>query len=201
MTKRLEHALVKGIDEFIIEDTEEARLQADRAARRHRRPADGRHERRRRPVRRRQDVPAAGGEVRARDEEGRRAPGALHRARATGGGSRSQRQDRDGDGEGRRARHRQEHRRRGAPVQQLRGHRPRRDGALREDPGDGAPRGCGHDRPVGPDHAFARRDGARGARDAAPGFQAAAADRRRHHLAGPHRGQDRSRSTTARWST
>ena len=30
----------------------------------HRRPADGRHERRRRPVRRRQDVPAAGGESR-----------------------------------------------------------------------------------------------------------------------------------------
>ncbi len=30
VTKRLEHALVKGIDDFIIEDTEEARLSADR---------------------------------------------------------------------------------------------------------------------------------------------------------------------------
>ena len=39
------------------------------------------------------------------------------------------RQDRDGDGQGRRARHRQEHRRRRAPVQQLRGDRPRRHGA------------------------------------------------------------------------
>ena len=47
-------------------------------ARRHRRPADGRHEHRRRPVRRRQDVPAAGGEERARDEEGGRLPDAVH---------------------------------------------------------------------------------------------------------------------------
>ena len=37
----------------------------------HRRAADGRHEDRRRPVRRRQDVPAAGGQERARDEEAR----------------------------------------------------------------------------------------------------------------------------------
>ena len=49
------------------------------------------------------------------------------------------RQDRHGDGEGRRARHRQEHRRRRAPVQQLRGDRSRRHGAGAEDPGD-APR-------------------------------------------------------------
>jgi hypothetical protein len=33
-----------------------------------------------------------------------------------------------GHGQGRRARHRQEHRRRGAAVQRLRGDRPRRDG-------------------------------------------------------------------------
>jgi 5-methyltetrahydrofolate--homocysteine methyltransferase len=38
--------------------------------------------------------------------------------------------------EGRRPRHRQEHRRRRAPVQQLRGHRPRRHGAGHEDPRD-----------------------------------------------------------------
>ena len=44
-----------------------------------RRPADGRHERRRRPLRRRQDVPAAGGEERARDEAGGRPPRAVHR--------------------------------------------------------------------------------------------------------------------------
>ena len=47
------------------------------------------------------------------------------------------RQGAAGDGQGRRARHRQEHRRRGARLQQLRGHRPRRDGAVREDPRDG----------------------------------------------------------------
>ena len=44
-------------------------------------------------------------------------------------------QGRAGHGQGRRARHRQEHRRRRARLQQLRGDRPRRDGAGREDPG------------------------------------------------------------------
>ena len=101
--------------------------------------ADGRHERRRRPVRRRQDVPAAGREVRPGDEEGRRLPDPLHRG-GEGQGPRArdaeghQRHDRDGHGQGRRPRHRQEHRRRRPPVQQLRGHRPRRDGAGPEDP-------------------------------------------------------------------
>ena len=59
-------------------------------ARRDRRSADGRHEHRRRPVRRRQDVPAAGGEVGARDEAGGRLSDAVHgqgerRAPAAGG--------------------------------------------------------------------------------------------------------------------
>ncbi len=72
--ERLSHALVKGIDTFIDADTEEARAEARAPARRHRGPADGRHERRRRSLRRRQDVPAAGREVGARDEEGRRLP-------------------------------------------------------------------------------------------------------------------------------
>ena len=76
--KRLAHALVNGITEFIEADTEEARLGADAPARRDRRPADGRHERRRRPVRLGQDVPAAGGEVGARDEAGGRLPDAVH---------------------------------------------------------------------------------------------------------------------------
>jgi 5-methyltetrahydrofolate--homocysteine methyltransferase len=52
------------------------------AAARHRGAAHGRHERGRRPVRRRQDVPAAGGQVRARHEAGRGAPHAVHRAGA-----------------------------------------------------------------------------------------------------------------------
>ena len=51
--ERLTHALVEGIDAWIVEDTEEARLAYEPADRGHRGPADGRHERRRRPVRRR----------------------------------------------------------------------------------------------------------------------------------------------------
>ena len=65
-----------------------------------------------------------------------------------------------GHGQGRRARHRQEHRRRRAPVQQLRGHRPRRHGALRQDPGNRAPGAGGHHRPERADHAVAGGDGA-----------------------------------------
>ncbi len=79
VAKRLEHALVKGIDDFIIEDTEEARLAFERPLQVIEGPADGRHERRRRPVRRRQDVPAAGGQERARHEARGGAPRALHR--------------------------------------------------------------------------------------------------------------------------
>ena len=33
--KRLEHALVKGVDEFVVADTEEARLASDRPLERH----------------------------------------------------------------------------------------------------------------------------------------------------------------------
>ena len=104
-------------------------------AARDRRPADGRHEHRRRPVRRRQDVPAAGGEERARDEAGGGAPAALHRGREAGAGRRRRRgqaegQDRHRHREGRRARHRQEHRHRRAPVQQLRSRQHGRDGAV-----------------------------------------------------------------------
>ena len=53
--------------------------QGCQAARRHRGAADGRHERRRRPVRRRQDVPAAGREERARHEAGGRLSATLPR--------------------------------------------------------------------------------------------------------------------------
>ena len=119
--ERLAHALVKGIDDYIDADTEEARAKLRPAARRHRRPAHGRHERRRRPVRRGKDVPAAGREVRARDEESGRVSHAVHgsgegrdgRARRSRAGAG---QDRARDGEGRRARHRQEHRRRRARL-------------------------------------------------------------------------------------
>ncbi len=62
--ERLKHALLKGIVKYIDEDTEEARQKFRLRPGDHRRPADGRHERRRRPVRRRQNVPAAGRQVR-----------------------------------------------------------------------------------------------------------------------------------------
>ena len=165
---------------------------ADRAADRgDRGPADGRHERGRRSVRRRQDVPAAGGEERARDEEGGRAPAALHRG-AEDRDLAAQGQDRHGDGQGRRPRHRQEHRRRGAPVQQFRGHRPRRHGAVPGHPEVRQRQQGRHDRPVRPDHAVARRDGDGRRGDDAAELQAAAADRRRHDLEGPHRAAHRA---------
>ena len=102
-----------------------------------------------------------------------------------------QRHHRDGDGQGRRPRHRQEHRRRRAAVQQLRGHRPRRDGAGAEDPrhrrrGRGRP-----DRAVRPDHALARRDGQLRQRDAAPRAVDPAAGGRRDDESCAHRGQGR----------
>ena len=60
-------------------------------AARDRRPADGRHERGRRPVRLRQDVPAAGGEVGAGDEAGGRLSDAVHGAGEEGEGHRRRR--------------------------------------------------------------------------------------------------------------
>ena len=85
--QRLSHALVHGIVDFIEEDTEEARGSSRAAARRDRGPADGRDEGRRRPLRLREDVPAAGGEERPRDEARRRLPRAVHGGREGGTGS------------------------------------------------------------------------------------------------------------------
>jgi 5-methyltetrahydrofolate--homocysteine methyltransferase len=69
----------------------------------HRRAADGRHERRRQPLRRREDVPAAGREERPRDEEGRRVPAAVHGGgEGEGRGRLRARQDSSGDRQGRR---------------------------------------------------------------------------------------------------
>ena len=76
--ERLKHAILKGVVKYIDEDAEEARQKYPVVPGDHRRPADGRHERGRRPVRRRQDVPAAGREVGPRDEEGGRVPDAVH---------------------------------------------------------------------------------------------------------------------------
>ena len=135
--ERLTHALVEGIDAWIVEDTEEARLAAKRPLDVIEGPLMDGHERRRRPVRLRADVPAPGGQERPGHEEGRGAPravsrGGARRRRGTQGGH-----DRDRDGQGRRPRHRQEHRRRRARLQRLRGRRPRGHGPRRPDPREG----------------------------------------------------------------
>ena len=173
---------------------------ADRAAARgDRGPADGRHERGRRPVRRRQDVPAAGGEERPRDEEGGGLPAALH------GGARRRERRRKPKGKIVMATVKGDVHDIGknivgvvlqcnnyevidlgvmVPVQDILKTRQRQQGR--------------HDRPVRPDHAVARRDGDRGRGDDAAGLQDAAADRRRHHLEGPHGAADRAAATRAR---
>ena len=200
VSERITHALVKGIDAHIEADTEELRAEIESPRRPPHRgdrgAADGRDGRRRRPVRLGQDVPPAGRQERSRHEEGRRLPDPLHRGGEAqepraGEAEGHQRHRRDGDREGRRPRHRQEHRRRRAAVQQLRGHRPRRDGAAAEDPRRRPGARGGRDRTLRPDHPLARRDGHDGRRDAAPGLRHPAAGRRCHHLARPHRRQGR----------
>ena len=76
--KRIAHALVNGITEFIEADTEEARLQARRPLDVIEGPLMAGMNHRRRPVRRRKDVPAAGRQVGARDEAGGGEAAALH---------------------------------------------------------------------------------------------------------------------------
>jgi cobalamin-dependent methionine synthase I len=117
--ERLTHALVEGLDAFIIEDTEEARLVATR------------------PIEVIEGPLMAGMNVvgdlfgagkmflpqvvkSARVMKKAVAPGAVHRGRAPAGHVALERQDRDGHRQGRRPRHRQEHRGGRAGLQQLR---------------------------------------------------------------------------------
>ncbi len=195
--ERITHALVKGIDEFAESDTEELRQliseRGGRPDRGHRGPADGRHERRRRPVRRGQDVPPAGREVGARHEEGRRLPHPVHRGREAARRRRAQqRQGRHGHGQGRCPRHRQEHRRRRPAVQQLRRCRPGRHGARAEDPRRGQGGGRRRHRTVRTHHAVARRDGQLRHRDGASGIRHPADDRRCDDVARSHSRQGRA---------
>ena len=137
--KRLEHALVHGIVDFIEEDTEEARL-------RRARPLDVIEGPLMDGMRIVGDLFGSGRmflpqvvKSRARDEARGRLPRAVHGGRE-GRRARAQGKVAARDGQGRRARHRQEHRRRRARLQRLRGDRPRRDGAGRDDPRHGRAR-------------------------------------------------------------
>ena len=110
---------------------------------------------------------------------------------ANGGEGRQQRrQDPDGDRQGRRARHRQEHRRRRARLQQLRDHRSRRDDAGVEDSRRRARTEGRRHRPLRPDHALARRNGACRGGDGARGLRHPAADRRRDDQPRAYGGED-----------
>ncbi len=77
-------------------------------------------------------------------------------------------------------------------LQRLRGRRPGRDGPGRADPGEGDRDRRRPDRVVRADHAVARRDDPRRVGDGAPGVHDPAAHRRRDDVADPHRGQDRA---------
>ena len=79
--------------------------------------------------------------------------------------------------------------------------RPRRDGAVRQDPADRDRREGRHRRPVRPDHAVARRDGVRREEMERRGIDAAAADRRRDDQPAAHGGEDRAGVHASRRST
>jgi 5-methyltetrahydrofolate--homocysteine methyltransferase len=141
-------------------------------AARDRRPADGRHEHRGRPVRRqgKMFLPQVVKSARVMkqavahllpyiEEEKRQQEAAGPRRQDQG-------QDRHRHRQGRRARHRQEHRHRGPAVQQLRRGQHGRDGALPRNAGPRQGRGRRHRGPVRPDHAQPGRDAVRGWRDA-----------------------------------
>ena len=192
--KRIAHALVNGITDFIDADTEEARLAAERPLQVIEGPLmDG--------MNIVGDLFGAGKmflpQVVKSARVMKQAVALLlpfMEAEKAGGrrGTPQRRQDPDGHRQGRRPRHRQEHRRRRARLQQLRDHRPRRHGAGLEDSRRGARETGRHHRPLRPDHALARRDGACRRRDGARGLRHAAADRRRDHQPRPHRGEDPS---------
>ena len=123
--ERLTHALVEGIDAYIVEDTEEARLAAARPLDVIEGPLMAGHERRRRPVRGgRMFLPQVVKSARVM-KKAVAVPHPVSRGSEREGTGPASRHDRDGDRQGRRPRHRQEHRRRRARLQRLRGRRPR----------------------------------------------------------------------------
>jgi 5-methyltetrahydrofolate--homocysteine methyltransferase len=134
--KRLAHALVKGITTFIVEDTEEARVSLGHPVNVIEGPLmDG--------MNHVGDLFGAGKmflpQVVKSARVMKQAVAYLvpYIEAAKTAASKPKGKDPHGHGEGRRARHRQEHRRRGAGLQRLRGHRPGGHGAGRQDPQHG----------------------------------------------------------------
>ncbi len=192
--ERLVHALVKGITEHIVADTEEARLAYERPLQVIEGPLmDGMNVVGDLFGSGKMFLPQVVKSARVMKQAvAHLIPFIEEEKRRLGTAPQAQGQGRDGDREGRRARHRQEHRGRGAPVQQLRRRGPGRDGGVRDDPRDREARERRLRRPLGPHHPLARGDGPRRQGDAAPRLHPPAAHRRRHHLAHAHRGEDRA---------
>ena len=191
--KRIAHALVNGITDFIEADTEEARLAAKR-------PLDVIEG----PLMAGMNIvgdlfgagkmflPQVVKSARVMKQAVAKLLPYMEAEKAARRGAPDRRHDRDGDRQGRRARHRQEHRRRRARLQQLRDHRPRRDDAGLENPRGGARKEGGRDRPFRPHHALARRDGPCRGRDGARGLRHPPPHRRRDDEPRPYRGEDPS---------
>ncbi len=183
--QRLEHALVHGIVDFIEVDTEEARQARDRPLAVIEGPLmDG--------MRVVGDLFGSGRmflpQVVKSARAMKRAVAYLEPYMEARRRRRPHRRPRRArDRQGRRPRHRQEHRRRRTRVQQLRGHRPRRDGPGRQDPRHRGRAGLRRRRALGADHAVARRDGLRGQGDGAARHGPPAPRRRGDDLAAAHR--------------
>ena len=159
----------------------------------HRGTSDGRDVHRRRSLPGGEDVPAAGGQERPGHEKGRGPPCAAHGSRARRRRGETVPGDHPpGHGEGGRARHREEHRGRGARVQQLPHHRPGRHGPGGEDHRYGRGRRRRPHRIERADHPVPPRDDPRGPRGRAQRLRTAPAHRRRHDEPQTHGDQDRA---------
>ena len=133
VVKRLEHALVKGIDAHVVEDTEECRQAFARPIEVIEGPLmDGMNVVGDLFGSGKMFLPQVVKSARVMKKAVAHLLPFIEAAKEPG--AKRQGQDRARDREGRRPRYRQEHRRRRAPVQRLRGGRSGRDGALVEDP-------------------------------------------------------------------
>jgi 5-methyltetrahydrofolate--homocysteine methyltransferase len=157
LTSALEHALVKGITDFVVEDTEECRAALAAAGKPPLSVIEG-------PLMAGMNVvgdlfgagkmflPQVVKSARVMKQAVAHLIPYIEEEKAH---RRTQGQDHHGHGQGRRARHRQEHRRRGAGLQRLRHRRPRRHGAGEKILHAAKEHGATGHRPVRPDHAVA----------------------------------------------